>query len=116
MAVAALADQIDKIIQDDPGTPAHTATMAHIKATYMRLGWTEREDMMAWHPTHLRKVLNEDMVIEAWILGRLQAGIRMRHTGRTTVRGTEDKRGKYKGPPIWGRHFGGELSCVLLDS
>ena len=80
---ASLADQIDKIMQDDPGTPASIATRAHIRNTYIRLGWAERQDMMEWHPRHLEHVLDEEMIIEAWLLARLRADPRnSKHSGR----------------------------------
>ena len=85
---AALADQIDKIMQDDPGTPASIATRAHIRNTYMRLGWAERQDMMEWHPKHLEHILNEEMIIEAWLLARLRAGVRIRKTRKEGKEGT----------------------------
>jgi len=37
--------------------------------------------MLEWHPTHLRHVLSEEMVIEAWLKDRLHAGVRLRATG-----------------------------------
>jgi hypothetical protein len=37
--------------------------------------------MLEWHPTHLRNVLSEEMVIEAWLKDRLHAGVRLRATG-----------------------------------
>ena len=103
---AALTDQIEKTLQSDPGTPANIALRAHIRATYIRLGWTERESMVEWYPKHLENILSEEMVVEAWLQSRLRAGVRMREVG-------EDKGGDRKqqtngdpgererGPPIW---------------
>ena len=103
-AAAALADQIERIVQTEVGTPASIALRAHIRATYMRLGWAEREEMMEWYPKHLEGVLSEEMIVEAWLLSRLRAGVRMRAVG--AMAGSEPIRlvsedGQDRGPPIW---------------
>ena len=100
-AAASLADQIDKIMQDDPGTPASIATRAHIRNTFIRLGWAERQDMMEWHPQHLEHILNEEMIIEAWLLARLRAGVRIRKIHRDTDGEARGPSNSKRGPPIW---------------
>jgi hypothetical protein len=105
-AAASLADQIDKIMQDDPGTPASIATRAHIRNTYMRLGWTERQDMMEWHPQHLEHILNEEMIIEAWLLARLRAGVRIRRIRKEGEAEARRPDGVKRGPPIWDKEEG----------
>ena len=96
-ATAALVDQIDKILQDGKGTPAEIALRAHIETTMHTLAWTERQDMMEWYPTHLADILKEDMIIEAWLLGRLRSGVRMTATGERARQERDEK----TGPPIW---------------
>ena len=62
--------------------------------------------MLAWHPQHLRNELSEEMIIDAWLLDRLRAGVRLREVGREHDGGrrrTTDKKGRDKGPPIWER-------------
>ena len=39
----------------------------------MRLGWSGEGDVREWCPTHLEHILDEDMLGEAWLLGRNQA-------------------------------------------
>ena len=55
-----LADEIERILQSEQETPAHIAVSAHLRATFIRLGWTEEGDLREWWPTHLEHILNED--------------------------------------------------------
>ena len=97
-AAANLADQFERMILSKDDTPGRNAVMAHIRATYVRLGWTQRGEMLEWHPTHLQDTLNEDMVVEGWLAQRMRAGIRLRVA---TERRTEAIPENERGPPIW---------------
>ena len=103
-AIAALSDQFERTITGPEGTPAREALIAHIEATYVRLGWTGRGEMMEWHPTHLEDVLTEEMIVEAWLLGRLRTGVRIRAGvmgARDRAKGHRESRGGERGPPLW---------------
>ena len=46
---------------------------AHMRATFVRLGWSGYGDYRMWWPAHLQQVLDENMIGEAWLLARLPA-------------------------------------------
>ena len=55
--------------------------------------------MREWNPVHLDGVLSEDMIGEAWLLGRIRAGIVEKCGGgmhRAHARGDAPR-----GPPLW---------------
>ena len=70
---AALVDQIDRALCGGDGEPARVAVEAAIASTCWRLGC--RADPLAWDPQHARATLSEDMLIEAWLLVKMRAGL-----------------------------------------
>ena len=54
-----------------------------IASMAMRMGCTGVP--LTWHPTHLRDVLSEDNLAEAWLLMRLRAGTRISRTAATLI-------------------------------
>ena len=97
--------------------PEWVGMRAHIKAEYVKLGWTGRGELMEWHPQWLEKTLSEESVVQAWLLGRLRLGIRMRvtraggarrrETGgegadeRAEAEDAEEDEGDGRGPALW---------------
>ena len=61
-AAAALVDEVEKAMDAPEGTPARAAVDSLVRATCLRLGWTEREDVREWWPVHLQGTLHEDSV------------------------------------------------------
>ena len=60
---------------------AGDTSSAHVRATYVRLGWTGRGPLLEWHPRHLEEHLSDEMVVEAWLAHRLRTGVRLRMAG-----------------------------------
>ena len=102
-AAASLADQFERLIMSSEDTPGRAAVMAHIRATYIRLGWEGDGHMLEWHPMYLEGKLNNEMVVEAWLDYRLRTGIRMSVTGGGEGRegGGEMRRDAARGPHLW---------------
>ena len=95
-AAAVLADEIERILNSDADTPAKMAVEAHMRATCVRWGWTGRQDFRKWKPTHLEKLLSEDMIGEAWLLAKIRTGIST-ETNREHDKGVDER----EGPPLW---------------
>ena len=77
-AVAALTAQFDENLHAQEGSPELEATRAHIRNEYVKLGWTGRGEMLEWHPEWAEEQLSEESTVQAWLLGRIRAGIRIK--------------------------------------
>ena len=80
-AAAALVDQVDRALCAPLGRPDRTAVEAAIAQTCVRLGWRPTPAAptpLDWWPVHLAEQgqLSEDLYAEAWLLYRLEAGLR----------------------------------------
>ena len=78
---AVYIDQIDRAITMSEGVPVRVAVASAIAVTCWRLGCRTRSPI-EWHPTHLERALDENMMIEAWVLAKLRAGMMGVRTGR----------------------------------
>ena len=78
---------------------------AHVRNEYLRLGWDGRGRMLEWHPTWAEAQLSEDRVVQAWLLGRIRTGLRIRCGGqRAEEEGEEEavEEAAHRGPALWG--------------
>ena len=96
-----LADQLERMLLSEDDTPGRRAIMAHVRATYVRLGWRGRGRLLEWHPRHLEEHLSDEMTVEAWLAHRLHTGVRLRMTGDTCSDAAQDSATGERGPPIW---------------
>ena len=102
VAAAALVDEVGKALEAPEGTPAREAVEAHVRAVCVRWGWMGRGSMREWHPVHLRELLSDDVIGEAWLKAKLEADVREvgRGGGGGEGGGAETV---YEGPPLWER-------------
>ena len=94
-ATAVLVDEIERVMSGPVGAPARVAVEAHMRATCLRMGWDGYGDVQEWHPTHLERILDEDMIGEAWLMYKLRAGIRTRRGGGG------ERVPREEGPRLW---------------
>ena len=99
-ATAALCDQFERVLSQREETPASVALWAHVRNTYLRLGWTGRGKLLEWHPTHLRDALSEDMIVEGWLKMRLRAQQRIVQEEGVENDPTFEEESR-AGPPVW---------------
>ena len=110
VAAAAFVDQVDRALCGGDGEPARVAMEAAIASTCWRLG-CRRGSPLAWDPQHLRHALDEDLLVEAWLLAKMRTGVVGLATGMehaaSALRadvwepGGEDR--ERRGPMLWER-------------
>ena len=74
-AAAAIVDQFDRNLCAPEGTPGRIAVEAAIVQTCTRLGC--RQHPLQWEPTHLQGILNEELLVEAWLVAKMRLKTRM---------------------------------------
>ena len=78
IAVAALCAQFDECLNAEENKPERIGLEAHVRAEYVKLGWTGEGEALEWHPEWMEAELSEEAVVQAWLLGRIRMGIRVR--------------------------------------
>ena len=48
----------------------------------MRMGWGGEGHMLEWHPKWAESQLDEERIVQAWLLGRLRTGVRITSGGK----------------------------------
>ena len=101
VAVAALCAQFDECLNAEENKPERVGIEAHIRAEYVKLGWTGEGEALEWHPEWMEAELSEEAVVQAWLLGRIRMGIRVRtrRGGKGRAAGKETR--AEGGPALW---------------
>ena len=73
-AAAAIVDQFDRNLCAPEGTPGRLAVEAAIAQTCTKLGC--RQHPLRWEAGHLRGVLRDDLLVEAWLAAKDRLRIR----------------------------------------
>ena len=69
----------------------------------MRMGWGGEGHMLEWHPKWAESQLDEERIVQAWLLGRLRTGVRITSGGKQGGEGTQQhEERRTRGPAIWG--------------
>ena len=76
MAAAAYVSKVHRVLNGGDGEPAKVVLAKRIEQVVWRLAG--RGDPLEWHPTHLKTILDGDGTVEAWLLCKLEAGVRTR--------------------------------------
>ena len=59
--------------------------------------------MLEWHPKWAESQLDEERIVQAWLLGRLRTGVRITSGGKQGGEGTQQhEERRTRGPAIWG--------------
>ena len=107
MAAAAYVGEVHRVLNGGDGEPAKVVLAKRMEQVVWRLAG--REDPLEWHPEHLRNVLDCDDTVEAWLLCKLEAGVRTRRArgrsegerGRAAQVRTSAGTSGSVGPMIW---------------
>ena len=100
MAAAAYVSEMHRVLNGGDGEPAKVVLAKRIEQVVWRLAG--RGDPLEWHPTHLKTILNGDDTVEAWLLCKLEAGVRTR---RAAAQRTGEAGGAAR---VWARVKSGE--------
>ena len=73
-ASAAYIDQFHRALSGGLGEPVRVTVSERVESTCRRLGCDQAP--LTWHPREIMGGLDEDNMVEAWLLMRLRAGLR----------------------------------------
>ena len=107
MAAAAYVSKVHRVLNGGDGEPAKVVLAKRIEQVVWRLAG--RGDPLEWHPTHLKTILDGDDTVEAWLLCKLEAGVRTR---RAAAQRTGEAGGAAR---VWARVKSGGMGPAVWE-